>query len=141
RKTLEKAGTGPKVQEALAHGKRRSALLIPIPLFKLLQEFAQKANDSALSKLTRTVNVMALSASMALLDFDSQVLARAIHFIFRAKKKVADLNVGAASHAYNYAKAKFADSSFAYRLKTMPTEKDMIIVQGNRSSALGKMAA
>jgi len=141
RKSLEKAGLGLSVQDALDHAKMRGVLLFPMPFFQLLQEFAQKANDPALSKLTRMVNVMALSASMALLDFDSQVLARAIHFIFRAKKKVADLNVGAASHAYNYAKAKFADSSFAYRLKTMPTEKDMIIVQGNQSSALGKMAA
>ncbi|HEX7031523.1 MAG TPA: 2-oxoacid:acceptor oxidoreductase subunit alpha, partial [Nitrososphaera sp.] len=119
----------------------RGVLLFRMPFFQLLQEFAQKANDPALSKLTRMVNVMALSASMAILDFDSKVLARAIHFIFRTKKKVADLNVDAASHAYNYAKAKFGDSNFAYRLKTRPTEKDMIIVQGNQSSALGKMVA
>ena len=64
------------------------------------------------------VNVMALSASMAIMDFDSEVLARAIQFIFRTKKKVADLNVQASVHTYNYAKAKFADSKFSYCLKT-----------------------
>jgi 2-oxoglutarate ferredoxin oxidoreductase subunit alpha len=112
-----------------------------MPFFQLLQEFAQSANDPALSKLTRMVNVMALSASMAILGFDSEVLARAIQFIFRAKKKVADLNVSAAAHVYNYARAKFAGSNFAYRLKTRPTEKGLIIAQGNQSSALGKMVA
>lgn len=141
KKSLGNADLGLSVQDALDHARMRGALLFPMPFFQLLQEFAQKANDPALSKLTRMVNVMALSASMAILDFDSNILARAIHFIFRTKKKVADLNVEAASHAYNYAKAKFAESNFGYRLKTRPTQKDMIIVQGNQSSALGKMVA
>lgn len=141
KKTLEKAGLGLSVQGALDHAKRRGVILFPVPFFQLLQEFAQKANDPALSKLTRMVNVMALSASMAILDFDSEVLARAIQFIFRAKKKVADLNVSASAHVYNYAKAKSAGSNFAYRLKTKPIGKGTIIAQGSQSSALGKMVA
>jgi 2-oxoglutarate ferredoxin oxidoreductase subunit alpha len=141
KKTLEKAGLGLTVKDALEYAKKRGVVLFPMPFFQLLQEFAQKANDPSLSKLTRMVNVMALSASMAIMDFDSEVLARAIQFIFRAKKKVADLNVSASAHVYNYAKAKFAGSNFAYRLKTRPTTKDLIIVQGNQSSALGKMVA
>jgi 2-oxoglutarate/2-oxoacid ferredoxin oxidoreductase subunit alpha len=141
KKTLEKAGLGFKVQDALEYAKKRGVVLFPVPFFQLLQEFAQKANDPALSKLTRMVNVMALSASMAIMEFDSEVLARAIQFIFRAKKKVADLNVNASAHVYNYAKAKFAETSFKYRLQARPAEKDIIIVQGNQSSALGKMVA
>jgi len=141
KKTLQKTGLGFTVKDALEHAKRRGVMLFPIPFFQLLQEFAQKANDPALSKLTRMVNVMALSASMAIMGFDSEVLARAIQFIFRAKKKVADLNVSASAHVYNYAKAKFAGGNFAYQLKTRPIGADMIIVQGNQSSALGKMVA
>ncbi|TLY11389.1 MAG: 2-oxoacid:acceptor oxidoreductase subunit alpha [Thaumarchaeota archaeon] len=141
KKTLQKTGLGFTVKDALEHAKRRGVMLFPIPFFQLLQEFAQKANDPALSKLTRMVNVMALSASMAIMGFDSEVLARAIQFIFRAKKKVADLNVSASAHVYNYAKAKFAGGNFAYQLKTRPIGADMIIVQGNQSSALGKMLA
>jgi 2-oxoglutarate ferredoxin oxidoreductase subunit alpha len=141
KKTLQKADLGFTVQDALEHAKRRGVILFPMPFFQLLQEFAQKANDPALSRLTRMVNVMALSASMGIIDFDSEVLSRAIQFIFRTKKKVADLNVQASIHTYNYAKAKFAGSNFSYRLKTRPPEPDMIIVQGNQSSALGKMVA
>jgi 2-oxoglutarate ferredoxin oxidoreductase subunit alpha len=138
---LQKAGLGFTVQDALEHAKRRGAILFPMPFFQLLKEFAEKANDPALSRLTRMVNVMALSASMAIMGFDSEVLARAIEFIFRTKKKVADLNIQASVHTYNYAKAKFAGSNFRYRLKTRPAQPDMIIVQGNQSSALGKMVA
>jgi len=141
KKTLQKAGLGFTVNDALEHAKRHGVVLFQIPFFQLLQEFAQKANDPALSKLTRMVNVMALSGSMAVMDFDSEVLARAIQFIFRAKKKVADLNVDASAHVYNYAKTKFDENKFAYRLQTRPTTKGMIIVQGNQSSALGKMVA
>ncbi|HEX6281202.1 MAG TPA: 2-oxoacid:ferredoxin oxidoreductase subunit alpha [Nitrososphaera sp.] len=141
KKVLQKAGLGFTVQDALEHAKRRGAILFPMPFFQLLKEFAQKANDPALSRLTRMVNVMALSASMAIMDFDSEVLARAIQFIFRTKKKVADLNVQASVHTYNYAKTKFAGSNFSYRLKIRPAQPDMIIVQGNQSSALGKMVA
>lgn len=141
KKVLQKAGLGFTVQDALEHAKRRGAILFPMPFFQLLKEFAQKANDPALSRLTRMVNVMALSASMAIMDFDSEVLARAIQFIFRTKKKVADLNVQASVHSYNYAKTKFAGSNFSYRLKIRPAQPDMIIVQGNQSSALGKMVA
>ncbi|HXV45231.1 MAG TPA: 2-oxoacid:ferredoxin oxidoreductase subunit alpha [Nitrososphaera sp.] len=141
KKVLEKAGLGLSVQDALEHAKRRGAILFPIPFFQLLQEFAQQENNPALSKLTRMVNVMALSASMAIMDFDSGVLTRAIQFIFRAKKKVADMNVSASAHVYNYAKAKLAGSNFVHRLKTRPIDKNLIIVQGNQSSALGKMVA
>ena len=141
KKVLQKAGLGFTIQDALDYAKRRGVVLFPIPFFQILQEFAQKANDPTLSRLTRMVNVMALSASMAIVDFDSQVLARAIQFIFRTKKKVADLNVQASVHTYNYAKAKFAQSRFRYCLKTKPAAPDMIIVQGNQSSALGKMVA
>lgn len=141
KKVLQKADLGFTVQDALEHAKRRGVILFPMPFFELLKEFAQKANDPALSRLTRMVNVMALSASMAIMDFDSEVLARAIQFIFRTKKKVADLNVQACVHTYNYAKAKFAGSNFSYRLKIRPPQPDMIIVQGNQSSALGKMVA
>ncbi|MGI0034480.1 MAG: 2-oxoacid:ferredoxin oxidoreductase subunit alpha [Nitrososphaera sp.] len=141
KRTLEKAGLGFKVADALEHARNRGVNIFAMPFFQLLQEFAQKANEPALSKLTRMVNVMALSASMAVLDFDIDALARGIQFIFRAKKKVADLNVSASAHVYNYAKAKFADSNFRHRLQARPAEKDMIIVQGNQSSALGKMVA
>jgi 2-oxoglutarate/2-oxoacid ferredoxin oxidoreductase subunit alpha len=141
KKTLEKAGLGFRVQDALELAKKRGANTFPIPFLQLLQEFAQKVNEPGLSKLTRMVNVMALSASMSILDFDSQILDRAIHFIFRAKKKVADLNVGASAHVYAYAKSKVANEPFGYKLKSLPTRSDMIIVQGNQSSAMGKMVA
>jgi 2-oxoglutarate ferredoxin oxidoreductase subunit alpha len=139
--TLEKAGLEPTVQGALEHAKKRGVTLYPLPYFQLLEDFAQKMKDPSLSKLARMTNVMALAASMALLEFDSEILAKGIRHIFHAKQRVAELNVKAAYHIYEYAKSKFARDGFNYRLTTKTPESGIIAVQGSQSSALGKMVA
>ena len=83
--TLEKAGLEQSMQGALEHAKRRGVALYPLPYFKLLEDFAEKMRDPSLSKLARMTNVMALSASMALLEFDPDILAKGIKHIFRVK--------------------------------------------------------
>jgi 2-oxoglutarate ferredoxin oxidoreductase subunit alpha len=140
KKRLEERSLGITVKDALEYARLRGAILYQIPYFQLLREFAEKVNDPSLSKFTRMVNVMALSASMSLMGFDRQVLADAIRFVFRAKKKIADLNVAAAMQTFEYAE-KFDRTGFYYQLHTKPPDKDTIVVQGNQSSALGKMVA
>ena len=68
------------VQGMLDYAKDNGAILYKIPYFSLLKQFSEKINDHSLSKLTRMINVMALSASMAILDFDSEILAKAIKY-------------------------------------------------------------
>ena len=66
KRTLEGAGLGLTVRDALSYAQSRNGVVLyEVPYFKLLEEFAAQANDPSLSKLTRMVNVMALSASMA----------------------------------------------------------------------------
>ena len=138
---LEKGGLGTTVNDALEFAKKNGAVLYSMPYFKLLEEFASNMNNPSLSKLTRMTNVMALSASMALLDFDTDSLAKAIRYIFKAKESVAEMNVKAASHIYGYAKQKLDPAGFEYRLKIRPADSNMMIVLGNQSSAMGKMVA
>ena len=64
-------------------------------LFQLLEEFSTKAKDQSLSKLSRMVNVMSLSISIALLGFEFEALKSAIKFVFRSKPKIAEINVSA----------------------------------------------
>ncbi|MER3407783.1 MAG: 2-oxoglutarate ferredoxin oxidoreductase subunit alpha [Nitrososphaera sp.] len=141
RSTLEKAGLEPSVRGALEFAKRRGAVLYAVPYFKLLEGFAEKMKDPSLSKLARMTNVMALAVSMALLEFDRNLLAKAIRHIFKAKPKVAELNVQAANHVYDYVKENFSRDGFDRRLVVRPAEKGMMAVQGNQSSAMGKMVA
>lgn len=138
---LEKAGLETTIKGVLEFAKKNGVALYSMPYFQLLEEFAAKMNNPALSKLTRMTNVMALSASMALLDFDADALAKAIRYIFKAKKSVAEMNVKAAAHIYEYSKEKLDPAGFEYRLKTRPAESDMMVVLGSQSSAMGKMVA
>ena len=141
KKALEKAGLGTAVKDALESARRRGVAIYAMPYFKVLEDFAQKMKDPSLSKLARMTNVMALSTSMALLEFNPDILAKAIKHIFRAKERVAELNVKAQYHMYEYAKSNFALDGFNYRLVTRPVQPGTLAMQGNQSSAIGKMVA
>ena len=129
------------VQGMLDYAKDNGAILYKIPYFSLLKQFSEKINDPSLSKLTRMVNVMALSASMAILDFDSEILDKAIKFVFRAKPKVADSNIADTRYAYNYIKSQFDLTKSKLKLNSRQPSQNIILVQGNQSSAMGKITA
>ena len=90
---LEEAHKPVTVQGMVDYAKDKGTILYQIPYFQILKEFSEKVNDHSLSKLTRMINVMALSASMAILDFDTGVLAKAIKYVFKTKPKIADINI------------------------------------------------
>lgn len=138
---LEEAHKPLTVQGMVDLAKDNGAMLYNIPYFQILKEFSEKVNDHSLSKLTRMINVMALSTSMAILDFDTEVMAKAIKYIFRTKPKVADINIAAANYSYNYIKSKFDLTGFKFKLSCNKPSSDMILVQGNQSSAMGKIVA
>jgi 2-oxoglutarate/2-oxoacid ferredoxin oxidoreductase subunit alpha len=140
-KLLEKAGKPLTIQGMLDYAKDNGALVYDIPYLKVLKEFAEKINDPSLSKFTRMVNVMALSASMAILDFDSNILTNAIKYVFRTKPRVAESNISVANYTYNYSRSKFDLSEFKFLIRCKRPSADIILVQGNQSSGLGKIIA
>ncbi len=138
---LEKVGKPLTVQGVLDYASDNDVSLFSIPYFQLLEEFSTKIEDHSLSKLSRMVNVMSLSSSMALLGFPFETLGSAIRYIFRSKPKIADLNVMAANYAYEYTRTHHGASGLAFGLTTKKPLPDVILVQGNQSSALGKLTA
>jgi 2-oxoglutarate ferredoxin oxidoreductase subunit alpha len=138
---LEKRGRPLTVQGILDYASDKGVSLFGIPYFQLLEEFSTKIEDHSLSKLSRMVNVMSLSSSIALLDFQFETLGSAIRFIFRSKPKIAELNVMAANYAYEYARIHHDANGLAFGLTTKKPLPDMMLVQGNQSSALGKLTA
>ena len=85
---LEKVGKPLTVQGVLDYASDNDVSLFSIPYFQLLEEFSTKIEDHSLSKLSRMVNVMSLSSSMALLGFPFETLGSAIRYIFRSKPKI-----------------------------------------------------
>ena len=138
---LENSDNEFTIKGMLNYAERKGVFLCGISYFTLIKEFSQKINEPSLSKLTRMINVMALSASMAILDFDRDVLAKAIRRIFKSKQKIAELNVAAANYAYDYARTSFANPKFPFKLKCKNPSSGVLLVQGNQSSAMGKIVA
>jgi 2-oxoglutarate/2-oxoacid ferredoxin oxidoreductase subunit alpha len=138
---LEKSGNEFTIKGMLNYAESNGVFLCGISYFSLIKDFAQKINEPSLSKLTRMINVMALSASMAILDFDRDILAKAIRRIFKSKQKIAELNVAAANYAYDHARTSFANLKFPFKLKCKNPSSDILLVQGNQSSAMGKIVA
>src|SRR5918996_1155987 len=140
-KTLENSGKDFTIQGMLNYAQDRGVFLYGISYFSLVKEFSQQINEPSLSKLTRMINVMALSASMAALNFDREVLARAIRRIFKSKQKIAEINVAAADYAYNHMRSKYDTSKFPFNLNCKRPASDILLIQGNQSSAMGKIVA
>jgi 2-oxoglutarate/2-oxoacid ferredoxin oxidoreductase subunit alpha len=138
---LEKSDNEFTFKGMLNYAERNGVFLCGISYSSLIKDFSQKTNEPSLSKLTRMINVMALSASMAILDFDRDVLAKAIRRIFKSKQKIAELNVAAANYAYDHARVSFANLKFPFKLKCKNPSSGILLVQGNQSSAMGKIVA
>ena len=104
---LEKASKPLTVQGMLDYAKDNGTILYKIPYFQILKEFSEKINDHSLSKLTRTINVMALSASMAILDFDTTYWLKQSNMSLEQNQRLPRINIAAANFSYNYVKSQF----------------------------------
>jgi 2-oxoglutarate/2-oxoacid ferredoxin oxidoreductase subunit alpha len=138
---LESSGKAISIRGMLDLAREKNIKLYSIPYFRLLKQFSEQMGDHTLSKLTRTVNVMALSASMAILNFDKHILSESIRYIFRTKPKIAENNVSAAVFVYDHVRLQFSSKDLTRELKYKRPLDNTILIQGNQSSALGKLVA
>ena len=84
-------------------------------------------------------NTVALGATVALVDYDFEILSGVIEDAF--KPKVAELNVKAAKIGYDYAREHYAED-FEYRLKrTSLAGKREMLLTGNEAVGLGAIRA
>ena len=136
---LNTAGYPTTIQGILDFAKSNGCVVYGLPYFEMIEDLARGLNDPSLSKLTRMVNVIALSSSLALLKFDKKQLIKAIQSVFRTKPKVLGNNIAAAEYAYSYIGKKYDIAQFNYVLEPRPPLKEYLLVQGNQASAMGKI--
>jgi 2-oxoglutarate ferredoxin oxidoreductase subunit alpha len=136
---LIKAGYPTTIQGILDFAKSNGCIVYGLPYFEMIEDLARGLNDPSLSKLTRMVNVIALSSSLALLKFDKKQLIKAIQAVFQSKPKVLGNNIAAAEYAYSYIGKKYEITQFNYVLEPRPPLKEYLLVQGNQASAMGKI--
>lgn len=136
---LNTAGYPTTVQGILDFAKSNGCVVYGLPYFEMIEDLARGLNDPSLSKLTRMVNVIALSSSLALLKFDKKQLIKSIQSVFQTKPKILGNNIAAAEYAYSYMGKKYDFTQFNYVLEPRPPLKEYLLVQGNQASAMGKI--
>lgn len=105
--------------------------LYSIPMEKLLEE----------SKLPKVVmNIITIGAGFAVLDYDLNLLHKAIEHNFENKKDAVSMNFHAAKIGYDYVKKNFRQD-FRIVLKKIPKKGKSMIIDGNTALSLGAIKA
>jgi 2-oxoglutarate ferredoxin oxidoreductase subunit alpha len=136
---IKKKGFGGTVAELVEDAKRDGIRIYPLPYMDIVKEIAEKLGEPKLSKIVRMINILALGASCAILDYDIELLAEAVRSIFKPKPRIADMNILACRMAYDYAK-KSLGTDFSVKLERVETSERRIFLMGNQAVALGKLA-
>lgn len=112
--------------------QKKKVKIFPIPL----KQMAQKAGGKPVMQ-----NTVALGATIALIDYDFEILKGVIRDQFSQKgAKVVNLNIGLAKKGYDYAKKNFA-ADFSFKMAIVAKSTKRLVITGNEAEALGAIRA
>ena len=135
---LEKKGLGDSLSDLLAEAEKSGVRVFQVPYMDLLKQVANKLGIEQLSKVMRMINVLTLGVSFGLLDYDENLVEKAIRTFFSEKPKIVDMNILALRAAYGYAKQVFKNS-FEHKLEKIDSIEERVFISGNQAVALGKV--
>lgn len=139
RKELESKSKPFTITGALEIAKEKGVNLYPVSFREILSNLAEKTENPKLKGLVRLFNVLAVSLSLGLVKMPLDPLLQSIDSIFSKKPQIAEINKQAANFAYDYAKSKF--NNFSYALTGTTKQPDTILVQGHFGTSIGKMVS
>lgn len=138
RQYLEKKGLGGSLADLLSDAEKSGIKVFRVPYMELLKKVGEKIGVEQISKITRMINVLTIGMSFALLDYDRELVERAVKAIFADKPNVVSMNLQALSFAYDYAEENFKQG-FPYKLNKAETNERRIFLSGNQAVAVGKV--
>ena len=139
RKLLQDSGQSINLSGMLELAKARGCIVYGLPYFEMIEAVAKNMNDPKLSKLSRVVNVMAISASISLLGIKKDMLVGAIQEVFGSKPKLLTSNIEAAGYAYSYIGTKYDTKNIKYKITSKDALKDYLLISGSQAAAVGKI--
>lgn len=134
---INKKGLGDLLNDLLSDAEKRGTRVFRVPYMELLKKVGEKLGIDQISKITRMINVLTIGISFALLDYDKELVERAIKAIFADRANIVNMNLQALNIAYDYAGETF--KGFSYKLKTIETNEKRIFLSGNQAVAVGKI--
>jgi len=137
-KYMDQKGLGDTLSDFLDSARRSGIHVFQVPYMDLLKQTAAKLGIDKISTVIRMINVLTIGVSFSLLDYDQNLVEKAIRAIFSDKPKIVDMNIVALRQAYNYTKQTFKDE-FPHRLAKIGTGEQRIFLSGNQAVAVGKI--
>jgi 2-oxoglutarate ferredoxin oxidoreductase subunit alpha len=137
-KFMKENGVGETLNDWLNHAKQRNVKVFPVPYMELLNQIGEKLGIEKISKITRMINVLTIGVSFALFKYDRTLAEKAVRETFAEKGKIAEMNVMALNHAYDYAEDHFKNS-FKHRIEKTEVTEERLFLTGNQAVAMGKV--
>jgi len=138
-KLLQDSGLSQKLNGMLDLARSRGCTVYGLPYYEMIEAVGRNLDDPKLSKLSRVVNVMAISASLSLLGIKKDMLISAIKDVFGSKPKLLSSNIEAAEHAYSYINTKFDAKNIKCKITPKAVLKDYVLISGSQAAAIGKI--
>ena len=138
-KLLKDSGLSLNLSGMLDLAKSNGCIVYGLPYFDMIEAVAKNMNDPKLSKLSRVVNVMAISAYISLLGINKDKIIGAIQEVFGSKPKLLASNIEAAQYAYSYIKTKFDTKNVKFNITPKEALKNYLLISGSQAAAIGKI--
>ncbi len=118
----------------------KDVLLVPLDYAEVLRQVAADTGES-FSKLVIMKNTISVAASFALLEFEEEIIEKALAGIFTGRKaKLVPMNMTVAKKAYSFIKKEYIEK-FPYRLEPVANVPKRLVTIGTNMIALGKLKA
>jgi 2-oxoglutarate ferredoxin oxidoreductase subunit alpha len=135
---MKEKNVGETLSDWLNYAKQKNVHVFPVPYMELLNQIGAKLGIAQISKITRMINVLTIGVSFALFKYDRSLAEKAVRATFSGKEKIAEMNVMALNHAYDYAEEHFKNA-FKHRLEKTEVNKERLFLTGNQAVAMGKV--
>lgn len=135
---MKKNNVGETLNDWIEYLRKKDIQVFLVPYGQLLSQIGQKLGITQISKITRMINVLTIGISLALFKFDRQLAEKAVRTTFESKQNVAEMNVIALNHAYDFAEQTFKNQ-FKHKLEKIDSVEERIFLTGNQAVAMGKV--
>jgi 2-oxoglutarate ferredoxin oxidoreductase subunit alpha len=135
---MKEKHVGETLNDWLNYAKQKNVHVFSVPYMDLLNQIGAKLGIAKISKITRMINVLTIGVSFALFKYDRSLAEKAVRATFSGKPKIADMNVTALNHAYDYAEEHFKNA-FKHRLEKTAVNEERLFLTGNQAVAMGKV--
>ncbi len=128
----------PTMAGVLKMAERHGVKMFPVTYDDFVNALSQELKVEG-NRAKKTLNTLSVAVSLGILEYDFDMLLRALEAQFKGKANVIAMNLGAAEKAYNFGRKQFA-AEFPWKLRHVNASERRLYLTGYQAIALGKLA-